>query len=159
MEPGMLDDRQPEFDVGREFMRMLDEGVLAAQYLESWRLGADEAVLIAPAHAFLMMNRSAAFQFWLDPGSSGWFQRLDQPLTHTRVLSRAWPSDGRWNLAEEESANLDSLTRLATGLLRRCSHRVYLCASQLGESGFEQRGRLLLALQQVVNETDLSRSS
>ncbi len=44
------------------------------------------------------------------------------------------------------------------GLLRRCSRKVYLCVSQLGESEFEERGRLLLALQQVVHEADVSAS-
>ncbi len=155
MEPSFADAYHPDFDIGREFMRMLDEGVLAAQYLESPRPASSEAVLIAPAHSFLMLNRPAAVQFWLDPGSSGWFQRLDQPLTHTRVLSRAWPSNARWSFAEEESANLAAMTTLTVGLLRRCSRRVYLCVSQLGESGFEERGKLLLALQQVVHETDV----
>ena len=159
MEPSFVDLDHADFDIGREFMRMLDEGVLAAQYVESWSKAGGEAVLIAPAHSFLMMNMPTAIQFWLDPGSSGWFQRLDQPLTHTRVLSRAWPVGGRWTFAQEESANLDAMTRLAVGLLRRCSRRVYLCVSQLGESGFEQRGRLLLALQQVVHEPDISSSN
>jgi hypothetical protein len=159
MEPSILGVDHADFDVGREFMRMLEEGVLAAQYLESWRRAEQEAVLIAPAHAFLMLNRPVAFQFWLDPGSAGWFQRLDQPLTHSRVLNRSWPRDRRWNLAEEESANTDDLSRLAAGLLRRCSQQVYVCASRLGEAGFEQRGRFLLALQQVVHETEISHAN
>jgi hypothetical protein len=156
MEPSIANSEHPDFDIGREYMRMLQEGILAAQYLESWQRAAPDAVLIAPAHAFLMMNRPVEVQFWLDPGSTGWFQRLDQPLTHSRVLNRSWPSDARWNLAEEEATNTDDLARLAVGLLRRCSRHVYLCVSQLGESGFEQRGRLLLALQQVVHEIEIS---
>ena len=135
---------------------MLDEGVLAAQYLASWRPDAGDAVLIAPAYSFLMMNRPVAFQFWLDPGSTGWFERLDQPLTHTRVLSRSWPPEKRWDLAEEELEDLDTMARLTAGLLRRCKTRVYLGVSQLGESGFEQRGKLLLALQQAFHETETS---
>lgn len=159
MEPSLADVDHPDFDIGHEFMRMLEEGVLAAQYLESWKQAGTEAVLISPAYSFLMMNSPVAFQFWLDPGSSGWYERLDQPLTHTRVLSRFWPSGGRWNLAEEELSNSDGMTALAVGLLRRCSRRVFLCVSQLGESGFEQRGRLLLALQQVVHEDQTSPSA
>jgi hypothetical protein len=154
MEPSVVDMDHANFDVGREYMHMLDEGVLAAQYLESWKPDAGEAVLIAPAYSFLMMNRAVALQFWLDPGSSGWFERLDQPLTHTRVLSRTWPRDKKWNLAEEELENVDGMTRVAVGLLRRCSQQAYICVSQLGESGFEQRGKLLLALQQAFHESE-----
>jgi hypothetical protein len=154
MEPSVVDMDHADFDVGREYIRVLDEGVLAAQYLGSWKQDAGDAVLIAPAYSFLMMNRPVAFQFWLDPGSSGWFERLDQPLTHTRVLSRTWPRDKKWNLAEEELENMDGMTRLAVGLLRRCSRQAYLCVSQLGESGFEQRGSLLLALQQAFHESE-----
>ena len=60
MEPSFVDMDQPDFDIGREFMRMLDEGVLAAQYLQSWSRAAGDAVLIAPAYSFLMMNRAVA---------------------------------------------------------------------------------------------------
>ena len=159
MEPSMMDLEHPDFDIGKEYVDLLTQGVLAAQYLESWRPGAQDAVLLAPAHSFLMMNRSVAIQFWLDPGSSGWFERLDQPLTHTRVLSRSWPLGQPWTLAEEERANIDGMARLVTGLVRRCSQTIYLCISDLGESGFEQRGRLLLAVNQVLLETDAFPSS
>ena len=154
MEPSFVDLGRPDFDIGKEYMDLLAEGVLAAQYLESWRPASKDAVLLAPAHSFLMMNRPVATQFWLDPGSSGWFERLDQPLTHTRVLSRSWPLGRKWTLAEEELANLDGMARLVTGLVRRCRQTVYVCISQLGESGFEQRGRLLLALNQVLHDTN-----
>jgi len=59
---------------------MLQEGVIAAQYLESWKTESDAAVLVAPAYTFLMMNKPVTVQFWLDAGSSGWYERLDQPL-------------------------------------------------------------------------------
>jgi hypothetical protein len=141
-----------EIDVGREYLGLLHEGVLAAQYLESWRPASQAAVLVTPAHSYLMMNRPVAIQFWLDPGAGGWFELLDQPLTHTRVLSRSWPAGQKWTFIEEERLNIEGLLRLTTGLLRRCRHAVYLCVTQLGESGFEQRGRLLLALNQVLHE-------
>jgi len=117
------------------------------------------AVLVAPAHTFLMMNRPATVQFWLDPGSSGWAERLFQPLTHPYVLSRHWDasagSAGRlWSDADEVAANQQTLARLVTGLLRRCRARVYLGLSDLGESGFEQRGVLLKAFQRVLQRKD-----
>ena len=55
------------FDLGKEYIAMLEDGVIAAQYLESWRTENKETVLVAPAHTFLMMNRPVAVQFWLDP--------------------------------------------------------------------------------------------
>jgi hypothetical protein len=157
MEPALSESETTAFDLGKEYAAMLEDGVLAAQYLESWQPGSEEAVLIAPAYSFLMMNRPATLQFWLDPGSDGWFQRLDQPLTHTRVLSRGWPAGRKWTFADEELANTDSMRRLALGLLRRCRGGIVLCMSSLGEAGFEQRGRLLEAFQSVVYEDRASR--
>jgi hypothetical protein len=138
-------------DVGREYLAMLQDGVIAAQYLEAWQNELSEAVLIAPAHTFLMMNQPATVQFWLDVGSGGWWERLFQPLTQPYVLSRAWGattgSTGRlWTDADDLEANQQALSRLVTGLLRRCRERVYLGMTDLGESGFEQRGPLLKAI-------------
>jgi len=136
--------------LGREYINMLQDGVIAAQYLEAWRADVDEAVLVAPAHTFLMMNRPVTAQFWLDPGSGGWAERLFQPLTHPYVLSRHWEHGRPWSDADEIAANQQTLARLVTGLLRRCRGRVYLGLSNLGESGFEQRGVLLKAFQRVL---------
>jgi hypothetical protein len=140
-------------EVGREYLAMLQEGVIAAQYLEGWQAAEKEAVLVAPAHTFLMMNRPVSVQFWLDPGSNGWFERLSQPLTQPYVLSRAWEREepGRmWSDADEVSSNREALARLTLGLLRRCRKRIYLSLSDLGESGFESRGELLKAFQQAL---------
>ena len=133
-------------DVGREYLAMLQDGVIAAQYLEAWQTEPSEAILLAPAHTFLMMNRPAAVQFWLDAGSSGWWERLFQPLTQPYVLNRSWERERLWTDADDQSANQQALARLVSGLLRRCSGRVYLGLSDLGESGFEQRGPLLKAI-------------
>ncbi|HET7144927.1 MAG TPA: UvrD-helicase domain-containing protein, partial [Anaerolineales bacterium] len=37
MQPSYVDMDKPSFDLGREYIAMLEEGVIAAQYLESWR--------------------------------------------------------------------------------------------------------------------------
>lgn len=139
-------------DLGMEYISMLQDGVIAAQYLESWRSENKDAVLLTPAYTFLMMNRPAAFQFWLDPGSDGWSQRVSQPLTHPYVLSRAWdPSQGRLWLDNDEIANeVETLARLTGGLLARCREKIFLALSDLGAAGFEQRGTLLRAFQKVL---------
>jgi superfamily I DNA/RNA helicase len=133
-------------DVGREYLAMLEDGVIAAQYIEAWQITTEPAVLIAPAHTFLMMNQAATVQFWLDVGSGGWWERLFQPLTQPYVLSRAWPRDRLWTDTDDQAANQQTLSCLVSGLLRRCRERVYLGISDLGESGFEQRGPLLKAI-------------
>ncbi|NOY98327.1 MAG: hypothetical protein GXP40_03850 [Chloroflexi bacterium] len=145
---------EPLASLGREYIAMLQEGVIAAQYLESWRDQPEEAVLIAPAYTFLMQNRPVTAQFWLNPGSEGWTERLFQPLTQPYVLSRHWPKDGLWTDADEVAAARGTLARLLTGLLRRCRERLYLGISDLGESGFEQRGVLLKAFQRVLQEAN-----
>jgi hypothetical protein len=135
--------------LGKEYLTMLQDGVIAASYLEAWNPQQDEAVLVAPAHSFLMMNRPATIQFWLDVGSSGWHDRLAQPLTHPYVLAREWDPSRAWSDADEVRSAKEALARLASGLLHRCRARVYLGLSELGESGFEQRGDLLRAFQKV----------
>ncbi|MHB8778840.1 MAG: DEAD/DEAH box helicase [Anaerolineales bacterium] len=150
MEPSYVSMDNPAFDLGREYLAMLEDGVIAAQYLESWRSEDKDAVLVAPAHTFLMMNRPATVQFWLDPGSNGWTQRLSQPLTQPYVLSRHWESGRTWTDADEVNAETESLARLAGGLLSRCRKKIFLAIADLSETGFEQRGTLLRAFQKVI---------
>jgi len=136
--------------LGREYIAMLQDGVIAASYLEGWQSENKEAVLVAPAYTFLMMNRPVTVQFWLDIGSGGWYERLSQPLTHPYVLSRGWEPGRVWSDADEVQSSKESLARLVSGLLHRCRERIYICFSELGESGFEQRGELLRAFQKVL---------
>ena len=136
--------------LGREYISMLQDGVIAASYLEGWGSENKEAVLVAPAHTFLMMNRPVTVQFWLDIGSGGWYERLSQPLTHPYVLSRGWEPGRLWSDADEVQSSKESLARLVSGLLHRCRARIHICFSELGESGFEQRGELLRAIQKVI---------
>lgn len=152
MEPSFVNRDHPDFDFGKEYFAVLQEGVIAAQYLESWKSENEETVLVAPAYTFLMMNRPVTVQFWLDVGASGWYERLDQPLTHPQVLSREWPAGRPWTFADEEQTDQQTMARLVSGLLHRCREKLYLGISNLGESGFEQRGELLRAFQRVLAE-------
>lgn len=138
-------------ELGTEYLAMLQDGVIAAQYLEGWQSVNKDAVLVAPAYTFLMMNRPASVQFWLDAGSALWYERLAQPVTHPYVLSRSWPSGKVWTDEDEQKAAHESMLRLVMGLLHRCRARVYLCLSELGEAGYEQRGDLLRVFQRLLN--------
>ena len=124
MEPSIVNKDRPDFDMGREYIAMLEDGVIAASYVESWKSEDKDAVLVSPAHTFIMMNRPVTYQFWIDPGSSGWYQRLTQPLTHPYVLSRDWEPGRLWTDADEVQVNQQSMARLISGLLLRCRERI-----------------------------------
>ena len=139
-----------EKPLGREYLEMVNAGVIAAQYLKAWALQPEDAVLLAPAYTFLLSNRPVSVQFWLDIGGRGWWERLYQPLTHPFVLSRHWPVDRPWTDEAEYWWRQLTLSRLVLGLLRRCRRAVYLGLSQLSEQGYEQKGVLLQAVQRVL---------
>ena len=149
----LAEENQPP---GLEYLQMVENGVLAAQYLQSWQAETPEAVLIAPAYTFVMQNRPVEVQIWLDIGSPGWWQRLNQPLTHPIVLSRRWQPAAPWTDADEFAANQQALTRLAAGLLHRCRSRLYLRLSSLNAQGEEQRGPLLQAVQTLLRHGSLT---
>ena len=151
--------------LGKEYLAMVQDGVIAAQYIRSWQAVVEEeqayfesaasggAVLLAPAYTFLMRNRPVEVQFWLNVGSRGWVERLYQPLTHPYVLSRAWPVGRPWTDSDEVETSQAALYRLAQGLMRRCRQKIYLGLSELSEQGFEERGQLLRAFQRVLRES------
>jgi hypothetical protein len=136
--------------LGLEYLEMVQQGVIAAQYIQSWQIGSEEAVLLAPAYTFLMSNHPVDYQIWLDPGSRGWTERLYQPLTHPIVLSRHWEQGQLWTDEDELLHNQETLFRLFAGLIRRCRKRIFLGLSEFSEAGYEQRGTLLRILQRVL---------
>jgi hypothetical protein len=147
-EPDRLDGKS----LGEEYVEMVRAGVIAAQYVGSWRLQPEDAVLVTPAYTFLMSNRPVDYQFWLDVGSRAWWERLHQPLTHPYVLSPHWPADSRWTDGDEEKSRREAVSRLTLGLVRRCRRRVYLPLTELGEQGYESRGPLLRAVQRLLRQ-------
>ncbi len=135
---------------GMEYIHMIEQGVIAAQYLENWNPHAGNCVLVAPAYTYLISNYPVTIQFWLDINSRSWAERLSQPLTNPYVLSRAWTRDKMWTDIDEVKTNQDAFYRLITGLLHRCRGKVYIAMSELGEQGFEQRGPLVRIINQVL---------
>ena len=136
--------------LGQEYIQMVRDGVVAAQYLSGWQEGPQDAVLLAPAYTFLMANRPVSYQFWLDVGSRGWWERLYQPLTHPYVLSRRWPRGRVWTDADEFQVRQEALSRLVQGLLRRCRRQVCFCFTQYDEEGRDELGPLLRAVQRLL---------
>lgn len=135
--------------VGSTYVHMAESGAIGALYLPGWQAPA-EAVFLAPAYTFLLRNRAVDVQFWLDIGSTGWWERLYQPLTHPHVLSPRWPPDAAWSDRDEFSTRQETMRRLLLGLVRRTRRRVYLGASDYSESGFEQRGPLLTIINRLL---------
>jgi len=136
----------------QEYVELVRDGVMAAQYIRDWESDQADAVLLAPAFTFLMSNRPVDVQFWLNVGSAGWWERLYQPLTHPHVLSRHWQAGKLWLDSDEVAARQETLQRLTQGLLQRCRRTLYLGLSELGEDGYEQQGALLIAIQHVLRE-------
>ena len=151
--PLTADPEDGETPLGKEFIRMIQDGILAASYIESWQIPPDDAVLIAPAYTFLLANQPVDHQFWLDVGSSAWSERLYQPLTHPYILTREWDPDRLWTDADDYEHNRENLYCLVLGLVRRCRERIHLGLCELSESGYESRGMLLRALHVAMQQS------
>ncbi|MCA9903954.1 MAG: hypothetical protein KC547_08860, partial [Anaerolineae bacterium] len=141
---------EPAVPAAPEYVRMVDAGVIANLYIRDWEADKQDAVLIAPAYTFLLYNQPIDYQFWLNIGSSGWGQRLNQPLTQPYVMSRQWTLGDKWTDKLAVEADQKTLARLVAGLIRRCRKGIYLGYSEYGEQGLEQRGPLLMAVQNML---------
>ncbi len=139
--------------IGRAYVRLAEESVVGLQRLPQPQDPSPDRVLLSPAYTFLMNNRPVDHQFWLNIGGRGWSERLYQPLTHPYVLSRQWNQGAHWTDRDEVRTRQNILQVLTQALLRRCRKGVYLGISELGESGSEARGPLLIALQRILLET------
>ncbi|MCL5274903.1 MAG: hypothetical protein M1434_09210 [Chloroflexi bacterium] len=143
-------------DIGREYIKTLGEDILAAQYAPEREpdIADDNAVLVAPAHTYLVSNFRSRYQFWLDINSQGWYERVYQPLTHPYVLSRRWSAGRIWTEEDEHRARQDMLGKLLSGLTYRCADKVFVVSSQLSISGDEESGPLARAIQKVIGRRD-----
>jgi hypothetical protein len=144
-----LPDKNNIDDISREFINLFQAGIIGTQYLNRENQWNKEAVFIAPAYTFLMLNLPVRFQFWLDVSSMGWWERINQPLTHPVVLSRNWNEGEKWTDVEEFAFNQMTLQRVTSGLLYRCTEKIFLCAAGMNQTGDEERGPLLKAVQRI----------
>jgi len=152
----------PGRSLGQEYLGCVNARILAATSLAPDTLAdATDAdmVFLAPAYTFLLGNTPVDYQFWLDVGSAGWGERIYQPLTQPHVLSRRFGGDGdaahpmnyrKWTDADESAAQCESMQRLVLGLTRRCRKGVIMAIVSADESGRDERGPLLQALQRTL---------
>jgi len=139
-----------EVSLGNEYVQMVQDGVIAAQYVHTREDKDEDAVFMAPAYTFLISNKPVDVQFWLDIGSPSWYQRLNQPLTQPYILNRHWEKGESWDAEDELQAAHRTLERLTLGLLNRCRKKLYLGMSELDVRGFENRGLLIRIFQHVL---------
>ncbi len=139
-------------ELNKAYLHTIEQGIMAAQYIRGWDPAPEESVLITPATTFLMSNRPVTYQFWLDAGSNGWWERIAQPLTHPYILAADWKRGRPWTDEDEVQAQRDRLYRLILGLTRRCREKIFIVNAEISEQGFEQRGQLLVLLQQMLRQ-------
>lgn len=142
--------------LGAEYYRMVKTGILANQYPKSWTHRPKDAVYLTPAYTFLLSNTPADYQFWLDIGSRGWYERIFQPLTNPHILNREWEIGQLWRDTEEIALNHENLNRLSCGLIRRCRKGIYFCLTNTDERGFEQKGLLIQSLNRIISNIRVS---
>ena len=140
----------------RAFIEAIDSGLISAFYLSDWESQVDNDVLIAPVMSYLMRNEPVDYQFWLNIGSKGWYERLEQPLTHPIVLSRNWQEGKQWTADNETAYNQANLQRTLSGLLLRCREKVFALTSDYNEAGVEERGQLLTLFQNLFRKASRS---
>lgn len=137
---------------GKAFIGSVDSGLIAASYLSEWQSQPGDDILIAPVMSYLMRNEPVDYQFWLNIGSKGWYERLEQPLTHPIVLSRHWQEGKQWTADDEVSYNQANLQRTLSGLILRCKIKVFALTSDYNEAGVEERGQLLTLFQNLFRK-------
>jgi hypothetical protein len=145
-------------EVGKVYARLVETGILSSLNPEREHQ-TQNSILISPAHSFLMRNKAVKYQFWLDIGSTGWWARLDQPLTQPYVLSRNWEEGLRWTDENEYATNQRNLARLVEGMLNRCTEKVILIPVATDQQGNEERGPLMMAVQTLLKKMHLQETA
>lgn len=143
--------------LGREYIEMLNDGLVASQYLLNWQPKDEEAVLITPAYTYLINNYPVDVQLWVDVGNRLWAEHLFQPLTQPYVLNRNWSTDKTWSYDQELETNEQLFHNLVLGLINRCRKKIFLGISKYNEQGYEQRGALLQVLHKLFESITVER--
>lgn len=125
------------------YMKAVAEGMVSATYHDAALVQPRDSLLISLAGGFIGLNRPFRYQFWLNAGSPSWWERIQGTLTNDAVLSRSWQVGEIWDEMKKYERNQAEMRRLVLSLLARCGERVYVYASELNESGLDQKSNLL----------------
>lgn len=139
-----------QVELAKEFIKNVQSGLLAATFVPDEQDDNDQFVLITPVMSFLGLNKTVDYQYWLNVGSSGWYERLEQPLTHPIVLSRHWQRGRKWTTEDDLALSKETLEKFIRGLFNRCRKGIFLGISEYSETGQEEKGLLLLHYQALI---------
>jgi len=134
---------------GREYIKMLTEGTVAAEPLEAYDPNRN-AVTLATPYAYLSGRLSSRYQIWVDISSDGWYMSDVKELSNPHVLSRRWEEGGRWTDRRSNLVRQANAARTARALVRRCRERLILAECGLTPWGQEQEGGLAEAFSDLI---------
>ncbi len=134
---------------GKIYIELVQAGLIGGLHLPD-DMPPDHAVVLAPAYNFIMQGYEVEHQFWLDLNHHSWGKRMHQPLTHPYVLEPVWSANRAWSDADEERVGQRKIWKLLVGLLRRTGRRVHVAVSAFGETGHDQKGPLVRALNSML---------
>jgi hypothetical protein len=136
----------PARPIGADYLRMIEQGIVAGEYVERGAGAEDAVLLVTPAYTYLLEGRLADYHFWMDIGSREWWRPPHQPLTNPIVLSRRWQPGETWTPEKDAYLRDWLLARMTDGLTKRCRKQVFLCGSDMDSLGQPQDGPLFPAL-------------
>lgn len=136
---------------GREYIKMLTEGTVAAEPLEAYDPDRD-AVTLATPFGYLSSRLTARYQIWVDLSGNGWYPNDVKELANPHVLARHWQDGDRWTDTRSNRMRQANAARTAKALVRRCTGRLILAECSLTPWGQEQEGGLAEAFADLIRE-------
>lgn len=127
----------------RMYMRAVADGMVSATVRDNAAIFPENSILMTLAGGFIGLNRPFRYQVWLNAGSPRWWERIMGTLTNDAVLSTGWREGDVWDDYRKYERNQVEMQRLVQSLLARCGERIYVYASELNESGLDQKSNLL----------------
>ncbi|MDJ0754203.1 MAG: UvrD-helicase domain-containing protein [Ardenticatenaceae bacterium] len=143
---------ESEEAVGRAFINGIQNGLVTAHPPDMGDPPDPDGIFIGSIYSFLLSDRVAAVQVWLETAATGWWDIPRQPLSNAFVLSEDWQDGQLWTLEDDVRIRNEMLVRVVKGLCARCSNGVMLATSELDRRGVRQDGVLWRALQGVLVE-------
>jgi hypothetical protein len=136
---------------GREYIKMLTEGTVAAEPLDAYD-PAKDAVTLATPFGYLTSRLTSQYQIWVDLSGNGWYPNDVKELANPHVLSRHWAEGDRWTDTRSNRMRQANAARTAKALVRRCKGRLILAECSLTPWGQEQEGGLAEAFADLIRE-------
>lgn len=132
--------------IGRAFVEGIQNGLVTAHPPDMGDPPDPDGIFIGSIYSFLLNDRVAPVQVWLETAATGWWDLPRQPLSNTFVLSESWPAGEFWTLEDDVNVRNEILVRVIKGLCARCSRGIILATSELDRRGIRQDGVLWRAL-------------